>query len=110
MTAISIHATHTGGDEELEKQASQYVISIHATHTGGDSIGAPAYRRLDPFQSTPPIRVATLHERNHRTRSAISIHATHTGGDMAAGSVRCRPADFNPRHPYGWRPAPWIFP
>ena len=57
------------------------------------------------FQSTPPIRVAT----QQRTRLAralkISIHATHTGGDipfLIAKNIII--FNFNPRHPYGWRP------
>ena len=33
---ISIHATHTGGDEFVGEAGRILRISIHATHTGGD--------------------------------------------------------------------------
>ena len=57
---ISIHATHTGGDGCVFPRCTNYHISIHATHTGGDRITG-TLREFPPlFQSTPPIRVATL--------------------------------------------------
>ena len=55
---ISIHATHTGGDESPVPIDAQHKISIHATHTGGDHYDTVGM----PFEY-------------------ISIHATHTGGD-----------------------------
>ena len=61
VSAISIHATHTGGDKRFFSCAVNDTISIHATHTGGDSS-----RRT-----------------NSNAQSAISIHATHTGGDYS---------------------------
>ena len=56
-------------------------ISIHATHTGGDGKGCKDKQQCD-----------------------ISIHATHTGGDAIITLRACRDLNFNPRHPYGWRP------
>ncbi len=59
--AISIHATHTGGDfliHHIYYRCRE--ISIHATHTGGDACGAGALLIAFAFQSTPPIRVATF--------------------------------------------------
>ena len=79
-------------------------ISIHATHTGGDVV-RQAYKTDPAFQSTPPIRVATITSSENGADFGISIHATHTGGDL---KILClylvRRDDFNPRHPYGWRP------
>ena len=100
-------------------------ISIHATHTGGDPPPLSCTFRRPRFQSTPPIRVATLpiiYELDskeisiHATHTGgdvmfdavdlinwISIHATHTGGDALRPSHRPPSQYFNPRHPYGWR-------
>ena len=58
------------------------------------------------FQSTPPIRVATYASLSPPFHQDISIHATHTGGDGRGLSCHVRQIDFNPRHPYGWRPIP----
>ena len=81
VSAISIHATHTGGDKRFFSCAVNDTISIHATHTGGDSS-----RRT-----------------NSNAQSAISIHATHTGGDSSGPKIGAALTHFNPRHPYGWR-------
>ena len=101
---ISIHATHTGGDSRLQHDPQRYLyfnprhpygwrhqffpdcvvasnISIHATHTGGD------------FRNVKFLR-----------RHNISIHATHTGGDDHLPFLFILTNNFNPRHPYGWRP------
>ena len=57
--SISIHATHTGGDGVQFVVFVDYDISIHATHTGGaQQQAAAAIGNI--FQSTPPIRVATV--------------------------------------------------
>ena len=79
---ISIHATHTGGDLLFLGDFLIFLISIHATHTGGDllcRLGVVHFPNFNPrhpygwrlkrllwpsplirFQSTPPIRVATI--------------------------------------------------
>ena len=59
-------------------------ISIHATHTGGDRNSRAVFCGID----------------------SISIHATHTGGDLLYFIFAPPYNYFNPRHPYGWRPAP----
>ena len=81
-SAISIHATHTGGDLQVKGRrcatcdfnprhpygwrlaSLSFVslpveISIHATHTGGDLSLQFQDCTFFQFQSTPPIRVAT---------------------------------------------------
>ena len=57
------------------------------------------------FQSTPPIRVATRIVDCEFCPVKISIHATHTGGDQTALTEAQKQLNFNPRHPYGWRRA-----
>ena len=56
------------------------------------------------FQSTPPMRVATLFFSALDTADIISIHATHAGGDRLMPTSRFPSrTHFNPRHPCGWR-------
>ena len=84
---ISIHATHGGGDAEECLAADGYGISIHATHAGGDAspcMTLPHRCNFNPrhpcgwrraatpgsytgwlFQSTPPMRVATVLQGRH---------------------------------------------
>ena len=62
---------------------------------------------LIQFQSTPPIRVATIVITDNKSINIISIHATHTGGDYSSTKTQRRRIHFNPRHPYGWRQIRW---
>ena len=61
-------------------------------------------RVLYEFQSTRPIRGATLLLFCSRYPFDISIHAPHTGRDVAPNAIKPMPMDFNPRAPYGARP------
>ncbi|SHI85503.1 hypothetical protein SAMN05444373_101239 [Thermoclostridium caenicola] len=101
---ISIHAPHTGSDAHGQSQLQQGHISIHAPHTGSDGIQGfngqyPAnFNPRSPygerrrslrytmrpliFQSTLPIRGATIGARVELAGERISIHAPHTGSDI----------------------------
>ena len=80
---ISIHAPHTGGDAAIlpkslkasyfnprppygrrrdkpKENADSSDISIHAPHTGGDTLVTQIGILDIQFQSTPPIREATV--------------------------------------------------
>ena len=61
-------------------------ISIHAPRAGGDDRGGAGKRLYERFQSTPPVRGATL---------------TAFGRNVARD-------DFNPRPPCGGRPRPSV--
>ena len=50
--------------------------------------------------------MATYQAVNYVLNMCISIHATHTGGDQIMLTFRSGRRNFNPRHPYGWRPYP----
>ena len=80
--AISIHAPHTGRDLRLCWIADDVIISIHAPHTGRDVRRYRLGSVSAVFQSTRPIRGATLTEAANETAKV----------------------DFNPRAPYGARP------
>ena len=61
LLAISIHAPHTGCDgNKYENQELLEGISIHAPHTGCDRGALYRQKIYDIFQSTHPIRDATL--------------------------------------------------
>ena len=56
------------------------------------------------FQSTLPIRGATIDALRMGHGKAISIHAPHTGSDKPLANPATKPINFNPRSPYGERP------
>ena len=57
-------------------------ISIHAAREGGDRIADYDTVELDKFQSTPPVKAATVNVRRTQKRRRISIHAAREGGDV----------------------------
>ena len=79
---ISIHAPLTGSDDNDRVLSFKTSISIHAPLTGSDFHGAEA---------------------NHQV--IISIHAPLTGSDSRPSRQTGTNSDFNPRSPYGERPA-----
>ena len=57
---ISIHAPHAGCDVKVALGEHQRRISIHAPHAGCDDDYTKAYARNSEFQSTHPMRGATI--------------------------------------------------
>ena len=122
---ISIHAPLAGCDSNHAVIRGKPWISIHAPLAGCDSpTGAPKQPHmyfnprtpcgvrlnkmfgLPPilkFQSTHPLRGATLCDRFRHRRGAISIHAPLAGCDARQIPLCLRPEDFNPRTPCGVR-------
>ena len=60
-------------------------ISIHAPHAGRDGCNMTVHRDYAVFQSTRPMRGATLVAVLGHGRLNISIHAPHAGRDYEAG-------------------------
>ena len=64
---------------------NQYVcrlyISIHAAREGGDVIAVYRHIAHMAFQSTPPVKAATLSLKVAAGAKGISIHAAREGGD-----------------------------
>ena len=146
---ISIHASHAGGENIQNNHSIVYIIfnprvpwgrrrllpnyngialhiSIHASHAGRDVTYESIYNEYDKFQSTRPMRDATLSIQfascnqsyfnprvpcgtrrfSIRTLSAlidISIHASHAGRDVNGVALRVLYMNFNPRVPCGTR-------
>ena len=51
------------------------------------------------FQSTPPVKAATLWYHNYDSSFGISIHAAREGGDAGGQSPNLQLTYFNPRRP-----------
>ena len=62
-------------------------VSIHAPLTGGDQYQHPQSASV-AFQSTPPSREATRHQKRLGNAEHVSIHAPLTGGDLFVGAVK----------------------
>ena len=78
-------------------------ISIHASLTGSDSEIDIDFNDNQLFQSTLPLRGATTLGPGARPQTLISIHASLTGSDPTSSTKRTEFGDFNPRFPYGER-------
>ena len=123
---ISIHAPLTGSDKTPPTGIVDRMISIHAPLTGSDSSivicftslknfnprspygerplhGIRFHQRI-PFQSTLPLRGATLAGIGVVVNVQISIHAPLTGSDRQSILWTACRKNFNPRSPYGERP------
>ena len=57
-------------------------ISIHAAREGGDVVENATTQFSVAFQSTPPVKAATLLAVYSRKVKPISIHAAREGGDL----------------------------
>ena len=127
---ISIHATHAGGDfNKMLTPAEKN--NFNPRHPCGwrlqrlAGFGVPLWDfnprhpcgwrhltsiskvHLTKFQSTPPMRVATVLGKIKQEKRKISIHATHAGGDDKQCLFCYNIFNFNPRHPCGWRQQRW---
>ena len=56
-------------------------ISIHAAREGGDHTHYKLQYGIEQFQSTPPVKAATLFSSLSLLSIFISIHAAREGGD-----------------------------
>ena len=56
-------------------------ISIHAAREGGDSPKKNDPKEVALFQSTPPVKAATMDALGEVLDGVISIHAAREGGD-----------------------------
>ena len=121
VKVISIHAPCEGGDISVSGYVLVKVISIHAPCEGGDDLFERIQRKLDIFQSTPPVKGATrlrgralngrlifqstppvkgataLYSEQPLLSPAISIHAPCEGGDSLPLNLGMIMSYFNPR-------------
>ena len=123
---ISIHAPLAGRDRCPAQCFPHEAISIHAPLAGRDEHPSPRRLLFGKFQSTHPLRGATvllrisilpkrLFQSTHPLRGAtikgkaggkariISIHAPLAGRDLTMAKFRLSTGHFNPRAPCGAR-------
>ena len=79
---ISIHAAREGGDGKTVSAACEQEISIHAAREGGDQQRQRKDYQNNQFQSTPPVKAATVQQPDCKPSGHISIHAAREGGDV----------------------------
>ena len=97
---ISIHAAREGGDAVALAENPLVDISIHAAREGGDFLRQLGKSQaVKKFQSTPPVKAATVCSLILNVYAAISIHAAREGGDFAALRLCAHGYHFNPRRP-----------
>ena len=103
---ISIHAPHTGRDRQwLFDVLRSVLISIHAPHTGRDALCTKGGTTPGIFQSTRPIRGATMFFGMDDPGKLISIHAPHTGRDFVGRFEVGRIVDISIHAPHTGRDA-----
>ena len=83
--------------------AGNGVISIHAPHTGRDSTGTDKTSSANQFQSTRPIRGATVLVSQWHDHIAYFNPRAPYGARLKNISIRLLLIYFNPRAPYGAR-------
>ena len=102
--AISIHAPHAGCDILNPDHADIRVdISIHAPHAGCDDSPSASASVPVAFQSTHPMRGATLCEEDRPQPEADFNPRTPCGVRRTDNTGRTRKCHFNPRTPCGVR-------
>ncbi len=80
------------------------LVSIHAPRAGRDQALKHWLYQKSLFQSTRPVRGATLDSWHLAQDFKVSIHAPRAGRDVLHVSLSTRPPRFNPRAPCGARP------
>ena len=100
---ISIHAPHAGRDAHNANNKTMLRISIHAPHAGRDFFKVIIRCIRVKFQSTRPMRGATVTSPDARLQRPISIHAPHAGRDLMDTLTDSEYKHFNPRAPCGAR-------
>ena len=101
---ISIHAPLTGSDNR-SRRFGRCRLYFNPRSPYGERHESTAQIEADlQFQSTLPLRGATLVEPVETVPPTISIHAPLTGSDRTNDEDNAVSANFNPRSPYGERP------
>ena len=96
---ISIHAPHTGRDMNMTIQKSHGYGFQSTRPIRGATVALGQNLELVLFQSTRPIRGATLMNVLEWGVNYISIHAPHTGRDVCACTTRRCQAEFQSTRP-----------
>ena len=96
---ISIHAPLAGCDPDRHPRRDREPISIHAPLAGCDAFSRQPEFKIEIFQSTHPLRGATVTLPVDDILPYISIHAPLAGCDACRRARRQRAAGFQSTHP-----------
>ena len=100
---ISIHAPLTGSDQLCAQPLLQNLY-FNPRSPYGERPMIPSFaQKVNKFQSTLPLRGATMLTGIYPYYYQISIHAPLTGSDGVSSTSTKSNIDFNPRSPYGER-------
>ena len=105
ISFISIHAPRAGSDLDADSAIIRRWISIHAPRAGSDGKWLGGHIIFARFQSTLPVRGATVHRGKLGADPRISIHAPRAGSDHPQPMLPRWCMHFNPRSPCGERRA-----
>ena len=100
---VSIHAPPAGSDGITSYTSIKQLVSIHAPPAGSDF--RPQFRRrtLARFQSTLPLRGATLEETKYNPHELRFNPRSPCGERLSIGTISGFYLGFNPRSPCGER-------
>ena len=96
---ISIHAAREGGDQMRELTVSLLEISIHAAREGGDLSDFAGVLARSLFQSTPPVKAATIRDKLGIKPGAFQSTPPVKAATLEEGSGGYKQWNFNPRRP-----------
>ena len=96
---ISIHAAREGGDTGTICTELGYIISIHAAREGGDVCVGLFFNLAAPFQSTPPVKAATLPVDSVHTAAPFQSTPPVKAATQAHQRINGLENHFNPRRP-----------
>ena len=102
---ISIHAPLTGSDYQRQRRPKRPTNFNPRSPYGERQLFRRLFLAPSGFQSTLPLRGATFDVHQTLSGILISIHAPLTGSDSPVPSDSGSVSNFNPRSPYGERPA-----
>ena len=102
-TFISIHAPLTGSDRYFNAAVWSHLHFNPRSPYGERPPITPHGASSSRFQSTLPLRGATMTKTTQNPKEYISIHAPLTGSDRLREMHRTIKRNFNPRSPYGER-------
>ena len=99
-TIISIHAAREGGDiTEIAMAGIKYEFQSTPPVKAATLYTVQIKQYMFGFQSTPPVKAATFTHYKSSVIVRISIHAAREGGDFLFSSSFKISLNFNPRRP-----------
>ena len=97
--SISIHAAREGGDAAFGQHVVCNRIFQSTPPVKAATVLSAFSSSIATFQSTPPVKAATPSSQFLFLCYLISIHAAREGGDAKLKNITTADGNFNPRRP-----------